>query len=73
MALTAYTISSLLRKQYGIYGFEDGKGYISRDSLTTMLGDGDVDELLEEVDPNSTGKVCLGGKGLQFPTTITYY
>eukprot|EP00434_Breviolum_minutum_P037674 symbB.v1.2.033415.t1/scaffold4142.1/size43930/4 len=35
----------------------DGKGYISRDSLTTMLGDGDVDELLEEVDPKSTGKV----------------
>jgi len=49
---------------------EDGKGYISRDSLTTMLGDGDVDELLEEVDPKSTGKVCLGGEGWQFQAAV---
>ncbi|CAK9049683.1 unnamed protein product, partial [Durusdinium trenchii] len=37
----------------------DGKGYISRDSLLKLLGEseGDVDELLKEVDPKETGKV----------------
>lgn len=37
----------------------DGKGFISRESLTKLLGEGaaEVDELLQEVDPKATGKV----------------
>eukprot|EP00438_Fugacium_kawagutii_P012055 Skav234022 [mRNA] locus=scaffold2538:245642:251989:- [translate_table: standard] len=42
---------------------EDGKGFISRESLTKLLGDGDaeVDELLKEVDAKATGRVQPGG------------
>ena len=39
---------------------EDGRGFISRESLTKLLGEGaaaEADELLQEVDPKATGRV----------------
>lgn len=38
----------------------DGRGFISRESLTKLLGEGaaaEADELLQEVDPKATGRV----------------